>query len=434
MTQQPDFLHDINGPLLACVGGDDRNPDTAVVKVVNNRGGIILVTAPVTPAWAWQPLFSDAAVVDWIGNLSSRALQAFAVPEAERSRTWVLFPGSEVHIGFTRDMVTGQNPLVVQGRMTPLGAAYGAALSAVGFTGAMLDRNQTLAIGASTLSLAMVAVCAQTSSATTADEGNVAALGETALELVGCVISRPQEVFELLVANVPDAAWNRMSGDITRVAANAKSKGAPLLAIGQATFVLTDLFTTMRLGDAAWKVWLWPPLPSREPEIVLGPGGTLGDLSLFADADDALAYLEGELGEADSDTGWTTPTLCGPLGRNGEQWRLVRWGALEVMFLDTPLPQPDGTAEGPPAPHLAGWTYIAQSARVDPPAATADGLTLGSSRDEVIGVYGDQAQEVVPGPAGGGTLGIFLGDFSNLIFDFDPDGDVAAMESGTVCD
>jgi hypothetical protein len=88
----------------------------------------------------------------------------------------------------------------------------------------------------------------------------------------------------------------------------------------------------MRLGDAAWKVWLWP-LPSREPEIPLGPGGVLGDLSLFADADadEALAHLTGELGPAGSDTGSTTPTECGPLGRNGEQWRMVRWGALEVI-------------------------------------------------------------------------------------------------------
>ncbi|MCW2741201.1 MAG: hypothetical protein JWR45_1623 [Blastococcus sp.] len=127
-TQEPDLLDDINGPMLVCVGGDDRNPDAAVVEIVNNRGGIILVIAPVT-----------------------------------------------------RDMVAGQNPFVIQSRMTPLGAAYGAAL------------------------------------------------GEVALELVACVVSRLQEIFELLEADVPKAARHRMSGDITRVAANAKSKGAPLL-------------------------------------------------------------------------------------------------------------------------------------------------------------------------------------------------------------
>jgi hypothetical protein len=52
----------------------------------------------------------------------------------------------------------------------------------------------------------------------------------------------------------------------------------------------------------------------------------------------------------------------------------------------------------------------------------------------VIGVYGEQAQEVVPGPAGGGSLGVFLSDFSNLVVDVEPDSDVVAVESGTVWD
>jgi hypothetical protein len=89
-------------------------------------------------------------------------------------------------------------------------------------------------------------------------------------------------------------------------------------------------------------------------------------------------------------------------------------GCARGDFLDTPL--------------------VTQSGPADPAAATADGLTLGSSRDEVIGVYGEQAQEVVPGPAGGGSLGVFLSDFSNLVVDVEPDSDVVAVESGTVWD
>jgi hypothetical protein len=433
MTQDPDYLDNINAPLLVCVGGDPNSADTSVVKIVNNRGGVIVVTAPVTPAWAWQPLFGEPAVADWIGGLTSRLLQALAVPEAERSRSWVLFPGSQVHIGFTRDMVTGQNPLVVRGDMTPVGAAYGVMLSSVGLISALKDRNQTLAAAAGALSMAALIECVQSGSAS-ADRADVAAVAEATLELIGCVIEEPQLIFELLEANVPAAVWRDLRDQITRTAAGVKSRGAPLLAIGQATFVLTDLITTLALGDAAWQVWLWAPLPARTPQITLGPGGTLGDLSLFADAEDALGVLTGELGQPDSDTDWTTPTLCGPLGRNGELWRLVRWGGLEVMLLDRPLPQPDGTLGGAPVQHLAGWTYAGVAGRVDPAAETADGLTLGSSRDEVVGVYGDQAQDVVPGASGGGSLGVFLGDFSNLIFDFDTDDRVAVMISGVACD
>ncbi|GAA5652236.1 hypothetical protein [Geodermatophilus obscurus] len=112
----------------------------------------------------------------------------------------------------------------------------------------------------------------------------------------------------------------------------------------------------------------------------------------------------------------------------------MQWSALEVIFVDSSLPQPDGTVGGDKVQHLAGWNYVRPSGPVEPVLQTADGLTLGSSRQDVLDVYGDQAQEVASGAAGGGSLGVFLGDFGDLVFDFDTDGDVAVMESGQVCD
>lgn len=52
------FLEDRNAPMLVCVGGDPAKPDLAVVKVANNRGGALLVTAPAVrrsprPRWCW---------------------------------------------------------------------------------------------------------------------------------------------------------------------------------------------------------------------------------------------------------------------------------------------------------------------------------------------------------------------------------------------
>ncbi|MCZ2826003.1 MULTISPECIES: hypothetical protein [unclassified Modestobacter] len=41
---------------------------------------------------------------------------------------------------------------------------------------------------------------------------------------------------------------------------------------------------------------------------------------------------------------------------------------------------------------------------------------------------------MLAGPADGRSLGVFDGDFGDLIFDFGTEDDVAAMVSGLVCD
>lgn len=45
-----EFVDDPNAPMLTCVGSDPSNPNIAVVKVVNNRGTGLVLTAPVNPS------------------------------------------------------------------------------------------------------------------------------------------------------------------------------------------------------------------------------------------------------------------------------------------------------------------------------------------------------------------------------------------------
>ncbi|GAA5652235.1 hypothetical protein [Geodermatophilus obscurus] len=40
----------------------------------------------------------------------------------------------------------------------------------------------------------------------------------------------------------------------------------------------------------------------RHRAVTLGPGGTLGDLAVFAAADESLPYLRSKLGPPDSDS------------------------------------------------------------------------------------------------------------------------------------
>lgn len=87
--------------MLVCVGGDPAQPDLAVVKVVNNRGGALLVTAPVVPDWAWQS-FVGMEMESWAPNLLTHVVEYLGVPPADAARTWILPPGQEVDLGFSR--------------------------------------------------------------------------------------------------------------------------------------------------------------------------------------------------------------------------------------------------------------------------------------------------------------------------------------------
>lgn len=168
--------------------------------------------------------------------------------------------------------------------------------------------------------------------------------------------------------------------------------------------------------------------PARTAALPLGLGGVIGELERFAPEEEALAYLQQPLGPPDGDSGWILP-LCGPAV--GEvHWRLVRWGALELLLLDTPIPGPDGAAEGPPQPHVAGWIYHQPDGPVDPELHTAEGLTLGSTRDQVEDVYGSELQEGIPSTFGGASLLVSRGELGTLFFDLDPGGRVVAMTSG----
>jgi hypothetical protein len=170
-----------------------------------------------------------------------------------------------------------------------------------------------------------------------------------------------------------------------------------------------------------------PAATSAAPAIALGLGGTINGNAVFADADQTVAFLHGALGPDDSDSGWIEPE-CGPVG--DVHWRQVRWGAFEILLLDTPVPQPDGTSSGRPSPHVAGWTYSSQVEPVTPVLRTAENLGLGSSRADVVAVYGDEVHEGMPSSSGHASASVFRGEFSNINFDFDSRDRVVEITSG----
>ena len=108
------FVADRNAPMLVCVGGDPAKPEVAVVKVVNNRGGALLVTAPAVPDWAWQS-FVGKEIESWAPNLLTHVVEYLGVPSADAARTWILPPGQEVDLRFSRATIGARSPAEVTG-------------------------------------------------------------------------------------------------------------------------------------------------------------------------------------------------------------------------------------------------------------------------------------------------------------------------------
>jgi pimeloyl-ACP methyl ester carboxylesterase len=235
------------------------------------------------------------------------------------------------------------------------------------------------------------------------------------------------------VVGRPSASARHQDGEAARGGTTVKSCGyvdfsiyaAVLPTCNHVTFTQDSTFT----GEVISAVREYRDgLPRvQHGSFALGLGGAIGDLGYWAPEAEALALVNRALGPPDSDTGWIAPE-CGPVA--GATWRLVRWGAFELLLTDTPLPNPDGTEQpGGPVKHVAGWTYTPEElGLVFPQLELENGLTLGSRFTDVLDAYPDAEQTV--GPFAGLALSVFEGDFGNLFVDFDATARVVALTSG----
>lgn len=241
-------VEDRNAPLLVCTGRDPRNPDIAVVKLANNRGGAFVVTAPTRPEWAYHKR-TFAPVTELPIKLVNRALVALNVPRDRLDRAWILLPGEEVHIGLTRDQVLrGGAPAKVAATFDPTSMAFGMFAKEV--------LKQLDGAGANGWDTAFLLACVDKASAN--DDVAVVLLG-----LARCAIEHPEEIAKMMTDNgIPVPAG------LSRVVAAAKRVATRILIVGQGAFVITDLITTFGLIPDALQVALFaqpatPAAPTR---------------------------------------------------------------------------------------------------------------------------------------------------------------------------
>ena len=318
-----------------------------------------------------------------------------------------------MHIGVSKDQAGGVP--TIAGSMTPVSAAAGLLTQLV-----LATASDDAALTA--WELGVLAVCAQ---GVAASVGTDAAAVATALgTLAGCVAGNAHQIVETLIDLLPERAWRVIGPRTTSLAASAKKVNVFLIA-AQASYVLTDLATTFFAEPATWNITIFVVTPRRPPGgVVLGLGGALDDLGLFAPADAAITHLTSRLGPPDR----TFAAMCeagAPAGRR------VTWGALTVIIEDEPRTSVPELGEVA-GPAVVGWEYLFETDPSDRlKLKTEDGIALNADVDRVLTAHPDVA--AVEDEVGVGTFyDVFYGDLSNLTF-YVVDDVVVGMQSGSTC-
>src|SRR6476469_2447790 len=287
------FLDDRNAPMLVCVGGDPNKPDLAVVKVVNNRGGALLVTAPVVPDWAWQS-FVGKEMESWAPNLLTHVVEYLGVPPADAVRTWILPPGQEVDLGFSRATLGTRSPVEVAGMFSPTTMVLGLTSKAV---------SDVLDEGSRGWDFVLMGACLESMGARVVDDSSAAGLAQGLASLARCVVEQPETVIQVLRKLLPAAVWQKMSGMVFRVANLAKKALTRYLVLAEATFTIADVVTTLALPRSAFTVSRFPRTNATEKLPFVGHWAVHGSqLDINADGTGLLTWNGGPCTSSTSET------------------------------------------------------------------------------------------------------------------------------------
>ncbi|MBF6357171.1 hypothetical protein IU449_21940 [Nocardia higoensis] len=245
------FLEGRDAPMLVCTGADPNDRETAVVKIRNNRGVAMIVTAPVTPKWAYAEAFSGLPSA-FVAEFLTATTEAFGVPSSERSRTWVLPPGTGLDIGFTERSLSAQPASKITTRVSTSSVAYGLIWNALA---EHFDDPTAL----TAIELGIMGVCfgeGVNSAVTASDAG---ALAAAVARIAGCAIQSAPDIIGEISGHLSDEAWNALQRNhaITGKIGELRFRLLPLLAVAEATIVIGDTLSALALGSGAYEIALF---------------------------------------------------------------------------------------------------------------------------------------------------------------------------------
>lgn len=248
------FLEGKDSPMLVCVGRDPNSSETAVVKIRNNRGVAMIVTAPVRPAWSYQEALSGSLVAA-IPGLLARGTDSLGIPASERSRTWVIPPGTGVDLGFTEASFGGRLATKITTKVSTAAVAYGMIWQEMI---KLVDDPTAL----TALEMGVMSVCATEGigdSLSGFSASDTAAVAASISRIAICAIEHAPDVVGEISGNISGAAWQELQRkhEITKKIANMRTRLLPLLTVAQYTVVLADTLSTVALGPGAYEISLF---------------------------------------------------------------------------------------------------------------------------------------------------------------------------------
>ena len=252
-------------------------------------------------------------------NLISTTLEYLGTPGLKPDRTWILAPGQEIHLGFSKDVVestTGTFELV--GQFTATSLAFGLLSKIV---------SDTIDLDTSWWDYALIAACVTSTRVQEWDSPEDVATAF--LHLARCAVEQPETILAVLRKVVAPEVWQAMSPKLFRFANATKKALGRYLVIAEGAYVLHDLTTTLSATRADRSVTLVKKTPATQIVTVVGvtkdgapaPGMRVEDVgSSVSDCGDSNAgavdgIVDCSPSAAGADICWRTadPTelLCG---------------------------------------------------------------------------------------------------------------------------
>ncbi|ETA04886.1 MULTISPECIES: hypothetical protein [Gordonia] len=254
------FLDSKEAPMRVCTGADPADKNIAVVKIRNNRGIAMIVTAPVTPRWAHLDVFSGQPT-NVAAEIESATISMLGVPTSVRSRTWVLPPGGGVDIGFTASSLPVISKITATATVSTV--LYGVLWTQLED---LVDDPLTL----SAMELGFMAACfgqAVDSGLAGMSDSQVRAAA-TSMTAVGmCLAQKAPDVVGEIAGHLSEQAFEQMQNrKIAEKVGRTYARYLPLLNTVTTGLVVADAVASVNLGAGAWEISLFKKI---DPEYSL---------------------------------------------------------------------------------------------------------------------------------------------------------------------
>lgn len=281
------FFDDLNGPLLWCVGADEKNDDILEVRVVANRPSAMVVSTAIQPEWAWSDVLGDVSPGTW----ASDAMRGVMV-EPGMTQGYLLPPHGEYRFGFNKNKLfefwsSGESsPVLIEANADPVTIVAGLAYDAV--TEQIGGPSNPVTMLAAAVTIASLVECGSAIKGT-ADEPSVASAMGTSLS---CLHSRGDDIARQAANHIADQenlSWDQAKRK-ANIAGSRIRSAVKLYALAKGQLALSSVLGDWTLNPIAFQLQFTPSTLFIKER--LGGSGQKGSIDELCDS---VCGVEGEV-------------------------------------------------------------------------------------------------------------------------------------------